>query len=92
MVWRDGYGKKPRFERTGVYLLSDAAPGGTGKQHQHGEYFQTACQHVKAQNQLGEGTVAAEITGGTHSFQAGSDVVETGQHRGEIGADGEIIQ
>ena len=67
-------------------------PGVLGQEHQNGENFQTAGQHIEAENQLAQGAVGAEITGGTHLFQTGAHVVETGQNSCEIGADGIVIQ
>ena len=49
-------------------------PGASGKQHQHGENLQSACQHIRRQHQLGQNAVAAVVAGGTHRFQTGTNV------------------
>ena len=67
-------------------------PGAPGEQNQNGEDLQTARQHGPAEDQLAQVAVGTEIAGGAHSLQTGADIVEAGQHRGEIGACGEAVQ
>ena len=67
-------------------------PGAAGEEGQNGENLQTACQHIEDQHQLGKGAVGAEITGGAHGLQTGTDVVEAGQHRGDVGGGGKTVQ
>ena len=59
-------------------------PGAAGGQNQDREDLQASGQHIDNQNQLGEDTVAAEVAGGTDRLQPGTDVVEAGQHSGQI--------
>ena len=66
-------------------------PGAAGGQNQDREDLQASGQHIDDQNQLGEDTIAAEVAGGTDRFQPGSDVVEAGQHGGEIRGRGEAV-
>ena len=68
------------------------APGAAGEKHQNGENLQTACQHGPGQHQLAEIAVSAEVAGGAHGLQTGTDVIEGTQHRGEIGSHRESVQ
>ena len=67
-------------------------PNIAAEQHQHGEYLQTARQHSPGQDQLAQGGVGGEIAGGADGFEAGTDVIEGTQHRGEVGAHGKTVQ
>ena len=76
--------------RIGSFLLS-TSPGAAGQQYQHGEYLQSACQHIDDQYEFGKTAVSGEIAGRTHSFQTGTDIVKAGEHSGNVGACGEAV-
>ena len=71
---------------------SMALPGASGEENQHGEDFQTACQHGPAEHQFAQITELTEIAGRTHSLQTGTDVVEGAEHGREIGSHRKTIQ
>ena len=67
-------------------------PGASGEQCQNGENLQSSGKHIHDQNKLAKGTVGGEIAGGAYGFQAGTNVVETGQYGSNVSADGEAVQ
>ena len=75
------------------YLSADSAfPGIPADENQNGEDLQSAKQHIQTKNQLGKGTETSKIAGRTYRLKAGTHVVETAEHGGEVGSDGETIQ
>ena len=60
-----------------------AQPGTGGKQYQHGEDFQTAHQHIKAEHQLDQRRKIRKADHRADQFQTGADVVQAGCHRGK---------
>lgn len=67
------------------------APGSGNKEHQHGEDFQSAHQHVEAENQFAEIREGSIVPDGSHHVHAGTDVIEAGHHSRHIGFQGEFV-
>ena len=65
-----------------------AFPAVAAEKDQNGEDLQAACQHIEDQHQLGKRAEKAEIAGRAYGLHTGTDVIEAGQHRRKVGADG----